>query len=184
MVQNILPDCNPGIHVSAKAETVTKPFSLRKLQNCLVNLTYLPPGNRALLQTDSCHLRVIRPDDVTFSCSGTRGALSYLPIPADREETNAHGDFRKWILKYIDDCCKVAEASGCDIDHMGNIILVTGRHLARSWINVAFSGSESAQVSFTVEVSKDLRVDLSEGGVSGAESKLGPRGEVSILHNF
>ena len=128
---------------------------------------------------------MISPDDVTFSCSGTRGALSYLPFPADREETSAHGDFKKWMLKYIDDCFKIAEGSGCDINHMGDIILVTGRYLARSWINVAFSGSsEGAQASFTVEVSQDLHVDLEEGGVSGAESKLGPRSRVSLLHKF
>ena len=140
-------------------------------------------------QTDPCHLRIIRPDDVTFSCSGTRGALSYLPFPADREETSAHGDFRKWILKYIDDCFKIADAFGCGVNHMGDIVLVTGRHLARSWINVAFSGSGSgsstgAQVSFKVQVTGDLHVDLEELDVSGAELKLGPSGEVRLLRTF
>jgi len=133
---------------------------------------------------------MIRPDDVTFSCPGTRGALSYLPIPADREETSAHGDFRKWILKYIDDCFKVAEAFGCAVDHMGDIILVTGRHLARSWVNVAFSGSSGSggQVSFKVQVTTDpdgdLHVAFEERDVSRAELKLGPSGKVKLLHNF
>ena len=187
MVQNILPDCNPRIHViSAKAETVIKPFSPRTLQNCILNLTSLPPGKLSFLhQTDSCHLRIIRPDDVTFSCSGTRGALSYLPFPADREETSAHGDFRKWILKNIDDCFKIADAFGYGVNHMGDIVLVTGRDLARSWINVAFSGSSGgAQVSFKVQVTRDLHLDLEERDVGGAELKLGPSGEVRLLHNF
>ena len=114
-----------------------------------------------------------------------RGALSYLPFDANREETTAHGDFKKWILKYIDDCFKVAEAFGCGIDHMGDIILVTGRHLARSWINVAFSGSSGgAQVSFKAQVTRDLHLDLEERDVGGAELKLGPSGEVRLLHNF
>ena len=131
---------------------------------------------------------MIRVDDITFSCSGTRGAVSYLPIPADREETNAHGDFKKWILENIDDCLKVAEANGCAVD-MGDIVLVTGRHLARSWVNVAFSGSnEGAQVTFRVQVTTDpagdVHVALEQGDVRGAELKLGPNGEVRLLHNF
>jgi hypothetical protein len=114
-----------------------------------------------------------------------RGALSYLPFDANREETTALGDFKKWILKHMDDCFKVAEAFGCGVDHMGDIILVTGRHLARSWINVAFSGgSRGAQVSFKVQVTRDLHLDLEERDVGGAELKLGPSGEVRLLHNF
>lgn len=67
---------------------------------------------------------------------------------------------------------------------MGDIILVTGRYLARSWINVAFSGSSrGAQVTFKV-ATRDLRIDLEERDVSGAELKLGPRGEVRPLHSF
>ena len=111
--------------------------------------------------------------------------MIYLPFPADREETTAHGDFGKWILKYIDDCFKIAGAFGCGIDHMEDIVLVTGRHLARSWINVAFSGSGGGvQVSFKVQVTGDLHVNLEERDVSGAELKLGPSGEVRLLHSF
>jgi hypothetical protein len=128
---------------------------------------------------------MIRPDDVAFSCSEERGALSYLPFKASREETTAHGDFKKWILKYIDDCFKIAEAFGYGVNHMGDIILVTGRHLARSWINVVFSGrSRDAQVSFKVEVTGDLHVNLEERDMSGAELKLGPSGEVRLCTTF
>ena len=46
MVQNILPGCNPRIHVIyAKAETATKLFSPSKLQSCLLRLTFMRPGN-------------------------------------------------------------------------------------------------------------------------------------------
>ena len=130
------------------------------------------------------HLHTIRPDDVTFSCSG-RGALSYLPFPANREETTALGDFRDWIIKNINGCFGVAEALGCGINHMGDIILVTGRYLARSWVNVAFSGSSrGAQVTFKVAVTRGHHVDLEELDVSGAELKLGPRGEVRFCTIF
>ena len=88
------------------------------------------------------------------------------------------------MLKHIDDCFKIAEAFGCGVNHMGDIILVTGRHLARSWVNVAFSGSSGgSQVSFKVQVTRDLRVDLEEMDVSRAELKLGPNGEARVFHN-
>ena len=89
------------------------------------------------------------------------------------------------MLKYIDDCFKIAEAFGCGVNHMGDIILVTGRHLARSWVNVAFSGSSGgAQVTFKVQVSRDFHVDLEERDVSRAELKLGPNGEVRAYHKI
>ena len=71
---------------------------------------------------------------------------------------------------------------------MDDIILVTGRYrcyLARSWVNVAFSGSTGdAQVTFKVAVTGDCHVDLEERDVSRAESKLGPRGEVRLCTIF
>jgi len=84
----------------------------------------------------------IRPDDdsqVTVSCSGKQGALLSLPFPAACEDTIAQGDFGRWLAKNIDCCMKVAEDLGLGVNRMEDIILVTGRHLARSWINVAFS---------------------------------------------
>ena len=157
----------------------------------------MPPGNRVLSPSDSPHLNLVRPDDtpVTFSCSGKQGALLSLPFPADHEETNALGDFSKWIIKNIDDCLKVANDLGCGVN-MEDIILVTGRRLARSWISVVFSeirGHGDAQVSFVVRVSGDSCVHHEERNASGGVLKFGPRGEVGfhtilslepILRNF
>jgi hypothetical protein len=81
----------------------------------------------------------MRPDDdtqVTFSCSGKQGALLYLPFPAEQEDTVALGDFGKWILENIHDCMRLAEDRGVGINRMEDIILVTGRHLAKSWVRV------------------------------------------------
>jgi len=142
-------------------------------------------GNWALPSTNSCHLHLFRPDDVTFSCSGRQGALLCLPFPADLEETVAHGDFSKWIVKNIDDCLRVAEDLGCGISRMEDIVLVTGRHLARSWISVAFSESlGGSQVSFKVRASGDSNVHLEERDVRGGELKFGPSGEVSFHRIF
>ena len=124
----------------------------------------------------------MRPDDdtqVTFSCSGKQGALLYLPFPAEREDTVALGDFGKWIVKNIHDCMRLAEERGLGVSRMEDIILVTGRHLARSWARAVFSETRGGgQVSFCARVSGNSVVHLEERNVSGAQLDLGPNGEV------
>jgi hypothetical protein len=126
----------------------------------------------------------MRPDDdtqVTFSCSGRQGALLYLPFPAEREDTVAHGDFAKWIVKNIYNCMRLAEERGLGANRMEDIILVTGRHLAKSWVRAVFSESrEGAHVSFGVRESGDSVVHLEERNVSGAQLTFGPNGEVGF----
>jgi len=138
--------------------------------------------------TYSRRLHLVRSDDtpVKFSCSGKQGALLSLPFPADHQETTALGDFGKWIIKNIDDCLKVADDLGCGVN-MEDIILVTGRRLARSWISVVFSesrGHGDAQVSFLVRVSGEAGVHFEERNASGGVLKPGPRGEVGICTSF
>ena len=63
---------------------------------------------------------------------------------------------------------------------MEDIILVTGRHLARSWARAVFSGGRGGgRVSFCVRVTGDS-VHLEERNVTGAQFKLGPNGEVGF----
>jgi len=189
MVQNILHNCNLRIHtIFARVETITKIFVRRTSQNSLV-ITFMPQSNLAFPPTDSCHLHLISPDDtpITYSCSGKQGALLYLPFLAALEETIAHGDFGKWIIKNIDDCLKVAEDLGCGVNRAEDIILVTGRHLARSWISVAFSesrGGAGSEVSFAVRMSGDSSIRLDERNVNGGELKLGPSGRVRFCTIF
>ncbi|KAI0288772.1 hypothetical protein BC826DRAFT_1036136 [Russula brevipes] len=122
---------------------------------CSKNITkesHQPGGNTHALGPD---------DDaqVTVTCSGKQGALLSLPFPAEREDTVARGVFGEWIVKNINHCVRIAEARGLGLHPTEDIILVTGRHLARSWINVAFS--ETREVH----------------SISGGELKLGPSGE-------
>jgi hypothetical protein len=143
----------------------------------------MPQGSWTLHPTNSRHLHLIRPDDatVTFVCSGKQGALLYLPVLAEREETTARGDFSKWIIKNIDDCFKVAEDLGFGVSRIEDIVLVTGRHLAKSWVSAAFSSARGgAEVSFRTQVCGDFGVNLVERDVSGGELKLGPTGEVDF----
>jgi len=64
---------------------------------------------------------------------------------------------------------------------MEEIILVTGRHRARSWINVAFSERQrDAGVSFEAHVSRDRSVNIEQRYVRGGELKLGPSGAFEV----
>ncbi|KAI0288769.1 hypothetical protein BC826DRAFT_1107508 [Russula brevipes] len=115
---------------------------------------------------------------VTVTCSGKQGALLSLPFPAEREDTVALGAFGEWLVKNIDHCLRIAEDRGLGIHRTEDIVLVTGRHLARSWINVAFSETRrGAQVCFGVIVSGTSGVHLEGRSISGGELKLGPSGE-------
>jgi len=124
----------------------------------------------------------IRPEDdaqVTFSCSGKRGALLSLPFPAQREDTAALRDFGKCIVKNVDAWFAYAEDLGLGIDRMEDIILVTGCHRARSWVIATFSESQAgAQVSFGAEVLGNSGVDLEWRDARGGDLKLGPSGSV------
>jgi len=105
-----------------------------------------------------------------------------LPIPAQREDTVALGDFGKWIIEHIDRWFAFTENLGLGISSMQDIILVTGRHCAKSWVNVAFSeGLGDAVVSFVAQASGVSGVNIEQRSVRGdAVLKLGPSGEVRM----
>ena len=138
----------------------------------------------SLRKLGSLTLLFMRPDDstqVTFSCSGRQGALLYLPFPAEREDTVARGDFEKWIINNIYNCMRLAEERGLGVNRMEDIILVTGRHLARSWVRAIFSESRGgAEVSFVAQASGSSAVHIEERNVSGAQLEFGPNGEVGF----
>jgi hypothetical protein len=127
-------------------------------------------------------LYLVRPDDglrVKVTCPGRQGAMVSLPFPAQREDTVARGDFGRWIVRHIDLWFAFAETLGLGVNRMQDIILVTGRHCARSWINVAFAeGQRDAEVSFGVRVSGTSSVTIERRVVRGAVVKLGPNGGV------
>jgi hypothetical protein len=103
-----------------------------------------------------------------------------LPFPAQREDTIALGDFGRWIIKYIDHWFAFAENLGLGVNRMQDIVIITGHHRAKSWVNIAFSeGQRDAEVSFGVRASGNSRVNIERRLVQGdAVLKLGPSGEV------
>jgi hypothetical protein len=122
-----------------------------------------------------------RPEDesqVTFLCGSRNGALLALPVPAQSEDTVALGTFGQWMVKHIDTWYAFVRAIGLGINRMEDIILVTGHHRAKSWINVAFTqGGRNAGVSF-IQTSSDSHVYLEQKYVRGGQLKLGPTGKV------
>jgi hypothetical protein len=102
-----------------------------------------------------------------------------LPFSAQREDTVALGDFSDWIVKNVHHCIKIAEDHGSGVKRMEDIILVTGRHLAKSWIYATFPESpESITITVQVRVSKTSAIHLNEWNMNGGHLKLGPSGEV------
>jgi hypothetical protein len=103
-----------------------------------------------------------------------------LPFPAQREDTVARADFKSWIVKHINQWVAFAESHGFEINGMQDIILVTGRHCAKSWVNVTFSDSpQNAEVTIGVRTTGVSNVILERRSVRGdVVVKLGPRGDV------
>jgi len=85
------------------------------------------------------------------------------------------------MIKHIDAWFAFARGLGLGINRMDDIILVTGRHLTKSWVNVAFTQRRpDAGVSFDVQASGHSHVSLEQEYVRGGDLKLGPTGRVWI----
>ena len=80
---------------------------------------------------------------------------------------------------------RLAEERGLGVNRMEDIILVTGRHLARSWVRAIFSESRGgAEISFIAQTSGGSVVHLEERNASGAQFEFGPSGEVGFYIIF
>ncbi|KAI0276285.1 hypothetical protein BGY98DRAFT_1098257 [Russula aff. rugulosa BPL654] len=126
-----------------------------------------------------------RPGDipqVTFKHNRTRGAaVLSLPVTALREDTLSQGDFKLWIVKYIDSWFAFARKLGLGIERMEEIILVTGCDRTKSWANIAFLENEDdSRVSFGVRVENpdpSITFQFSPENAQGAVLHHGPEGE-------
>ena len=102
-------------------------------------------------------------------------------MPAQREDTTARRAFAKCICKNIDVWFAFAQQLDLDVRRIEDIILVTGRDLARSWLNVAFSDCQGGEkVSFGVRVTgiSDVEWQISHEDIRGAAVNRGPSGQV------
>ncbi|KAF8264577.1 hypothetical protein EI94DRAFT_1831716 [Lactarius quietus] len=119
--------------------------------------------------------------DVSFSCTTKQGAVLSLPVAAQREDTLALAQFRKWITRHIDSWYAFSQRQGLGIE-MEEILLVTGCHRARSSGNVVFYESQvDARVSFGVHVpgmiGNTIIWRVSSQHIQGAVVNQGPSGE-------
>jgi hypothetical protein len=106
-----------------------------------------------------------------------------IPVDAQRQDTRARGDFGKWMVRHIDSWFAFARGLGLGIEHMEEIVLVTGQHLTRSWANVVFfEGQASGQASLGVRVVQGPEVSINwhclPGSVRGGVRSWGPEGRV------
>jgi hypothetical protein len=132
-------------------------------------------------------LYCLSPDDpreVSMKCSGRRGgALLSLPVNARREDTLAQNAFGEWIVKNINHWFAFAQELQLGVEHMEEIILVTGCDRTRSWTNIAFlEGRVDAKGSFREKVVEradgSVEVQYSSGHVAGGVLSHGPQGKV------
>lgn len=86
-------------------------------------------------------------------------------------------------MKHIDTWLAFARRLGLGIEHMEEIVLVTGRDQSKSWTNVAFLGYQvDAQVSLGVNIVQGLEGSIEwqspPGQIRGAVLNEGPGGRV------
>ena len=90
----------------------------------------------------------------------------------------------RWIVKHIDNWFAFAQRLELGIEHMEEIILVTGCDRTRSWTNVAFLENQvDAQVSFGVRVegpNTSINFQFSPENARGAVLRNGPEGTVRL----
>jgi hypothetical protein len=84
------------------------------------------------------------------------------------------------MVQHIDQWFAFVQNLQLEIDRMQDIILVTGCHRAKSWVNVAFSeGQRDTEVSFRVPASGASGIGIKRQLVRGdAMLKPGPWDEV------
>jgi hypothetical protein len=85
------------------------------------------------------------------------------------------------MIEHIDGWFAFARRLGV-VEHMEDIILVTGCDRTRSWMNIAFMGnSVNSRVSFGAAVhdpNNSINFQFSPGNVQGAVVNQGPEGAV------
>ena len=146
-----------------------------------MNIDSGPQGNRVPHSLYSSSLTPHRPDEAaqsSFLCHNERGAILSLPVPAQRKDTAARGDFAKCMIKHINEWFAFAQERGSGISRE-DIILVTGCHLARTWATIAFQ-ERRERIAFGVQVSGVSIVawQFTPESAQGVAYNLVPSGQV------
>ncbi|KAH9070966.1 hypothetical protein EDB83DRAFT_2365601 [Lactarius deliciosus] len=115
---------------------------------------------------------------INFLCTRQQGAVLYLPVQARSENTVALVHFGKWMIEHIGSWFSWARRLALGVNKMEDIILVTGCHRTRTWVNIVFpGGSGDASVFLDVNFDADrVRFDLHRERSRGALINMGPSG--------
>jgi hypothetical protein len=153
----------------------------------LMSIDLGPQGNRVPQSQCSSSLTPHRPDEAaqhSFLCFKKRGAILSLPVPAQRKDTAARGDFAKCMIKHINEWFAFAQERGSGISRE-DIILVTGCHLARTWATIAFQ-ERGEQIAFGVQMSgvSNVAWRFTPEGAQGVAYNLGPSDQVRFCIFF
>jgi hypothetical protein len=123
--------------------------------------------------------------ELAFECTRKRGAVLSLPVSTRRLDTLARGEFEKWIVNHIDSWFRFMQDLGLGIEHMEDIVLVTGCHRTRSYTNAIFTESQhGARVSFGVRVGgsgSGVEWRSSREQIGGVLVNCGPSGNVCLF---
>ena len=90
------------------------------------------------------------------------------------------GELGNYMLKHIEEWFKFARSLGMGIARREDLILVTGRHLAKSWANIVFK--KDRDVTFEVRVTGDSQIEwkFTLRGASGVAHAIGPSGNLKV----
>jgi len=85
------------------------------------------------------------------------------------------------MLKHIEEWFKFARNRGVGIVRREDIVLVTGRHLAKSWANIVFQEGDK-DVTFEVRMTSDSRIEwiFTLRGARGVAHAIGPSGNLEV----
>jgi hypothetical protein len=78
----------------------------------------------------------------SFSCNQKQGAALFLPDDANRKDAINYRDYKQYMLRNIDAWCALDDVQRLELE-MEDLILVTGRDLAKSWLVAAFAGDDA-----------------------------------------
>ena len=89
------------------------------------------------------------------------------------------------MLKHIEEWFTFAQERCVGICRREDIVLVTGRDLAKSWANIVFQEGDG-DVTFEVRVSGDSRIEwnFTLEGVGGVAYDNGPSGDLKVRYIY
>jgi hypothetical protein len=85
------------------------------------------------------------------------------------------------MAKHVEEWFTFARSRGVGIVRREDIVLVTGRDLAKSWANIVFQDGDG-DVTFEVRVTGDSHIEwkFTLEGVGGVAYDIGPSGNLKV----